>query len=265
MNLVLPPGADPGALTRLTEASLGVSARVLPRAQALERDAVTTATLLLQIPTALLATWDLADRMGLLTRVRTWLTQVRAEPATAGLVLELPGRPPRPLSTIRAGEILDAAQRAVGPETPDTCDWDAFLIHAGADRGPARDAWEALVRAGVRAYLDRASLRPGDDWARRLAEAMRRSRVFVVLVSDHWDQGWYNADEVARAVSLCRALPNRALVPVVLGDRPLPAHELPYGLAHVQPVHAGALPPGQLGAAVLDAVQAALGGRERGP
>jgi hypothetical protein len=203
-------------------------------------------------PVALLATFDLAERLQLLPRIQSWLDALRG---VAGASLRLDGHAPRPIAEITPGEVLDAATAATPAGGPEQFAWDAFVIHAGADRAAARRVWVAMKLAGLNPYLDRANLRPGADWPRRLQAAMNNTRVFVVLVSENWSTGWYNQAELASAVSLCRGDGARRLIPVVLGARPMPPHELPYDVSHIQPVHLGALPVAEGDAAVIAAVR----------
>lgn len=258
MKIVLPPGADPATYTDLTERLLDVPAAISAPPIAIEKDAMAVATLVLSLPSALLATWDLAERMGLLARVRAYLEALRRQPRSDEMAVALASGTTRRLADVTEGEVLDAAVAASPSGSPEDQDWDVFIIHAGPDREAARRIWTVLMARGVQAYLDGASLRPGHDWPHRLSAAMARTRVFVVLVSGNWAQGWYNEDEVARAISLCRAHPDRGLVPVVLGPNPLQPHELPYGLGHVQAVVVGAKVAGDGAVAVLDAVKSLL-------
>ena len=254
MILTLPSCAtlDPTAAT--TQAILGLPVTIAPSRDASRKDAAAIAAIALNVPVALLATYDLAERLGLLARVKAWLEALRAQ-AGEGATLDLPGRGPRPLADISPGEVLDAATVGVPPSRPEDLRWDAFIIHAGRDRDTARRLWQALKVAGLNPYLDRANLKPGADWSRSLAAAMAATRVFVVVVSADWQSGWYNEDELARAVALCRQDSSRMLVPVILGPRPMPADEMPYGIAHIQSIHLGALSPADGNAAVVAVVR----------
>ena len=195
-------------------------------------DPVAVAALVLSIPSALLATWDIAERLRLLPRAAAWLAALRALPGAARAHLELPSGP-RPLVDLSPAEVLDAAQAEGRPGGPEDYQWEAFLIHAGGDRAEARALWESLVGASVECFLDRASLRPGHDWPQRLLQGLAQSRVFVVLVGPGATMGWYNQDELARAVRLTRDDPRRALLPVLLPGAT--EADLPYGLGHIQP------------------------------
>ena len=105
--------------------------------------------------------------------------------------------------------------------------WDLFLAHAGPDAAVAERLFDLLIPHGRRVFLDRRSLRPGDDWDRELSRAQRDSRVTVVLVSGHTDQAYYQREEIAAAIDLARRH-GRRVVPVYLPGSDRDA--IPYGL-----------------------------------
>lgn len=195
-------------------------------------DPVALAALLLSIPGALLATWDLAERLRLVARINAWLDKLRALPGAAQAQLELSsGR--RPVMELSAADLLDEAQHEALAGSPGDYEWDTFIIHGSGDRVAARAVWETLVRHNISSFLDKASLRPGDDWPRRLLAGLQRTRVFVVIIGPGAAQGWYNHDELARAVQLTREDPRRALIPVLFDGATMV--DLPYGLGQIVP------------------------------
>jgi hypothetical protein len=259
MKLIFPRGLDCSDYTKATEQSLGVVPDIDKQSTDGTKDAIAVAALVLSVPSAILATWDIAERAGLLKRLNGWLQTLRNQPRAGEVGIQMPNGQTRQLTEVTPGELIEAANASFPAIAPDERDWDAFVIHASADRAMARRLWEALMIGGVEAYLDKASLRPGNDWQRRLAGAMARTRIYLVLVSTHWNGGWYNGDEVARAISLVREHADRQIVPVVLPGMPWKAHELPYGLAALMPIVLGDFPEEKHGAEVLRAVQELLG------
>ena len=107
-------------------------------------------------------------------------------------------------------------------------EWDFFIAHASADRGPAEALYELLKPAKV--FLDTKSLLLGDEWDRELPLAQSRSRITVVLVSSNTDQAYYESEEIASAIILGRQDKSKhRVVPVFLDDRP-DETKVPYGL-----------------------------------
>jgi hypothetical protein len=202
--------------------------------------------LVVSIPNALLATWDLAERLRLLHRVEVWLAALRALPGAAQAHFELSSGP-RYVADLSAADLLVEAQHEALTGSPGDYAWDTFIIHGSGDRVAARSVWETLVRQNISSFLDKASLRPGDDWPRRLLEGLQRTQVFVVIVGPGAAKAWYNHDELARAVQLTREDPRRALIPVLFDGATM--DDLPYGLGQIVPAH-----PEE----VVDAVRAKL-------
>ena len=116
-----------------------------------------------------------------------------------------------------------------------TAKHDVFIAYAGPDQPHARALHAALDTLGVRAFVDKLDLRPGDRWHEGIPTALRAARMVAVLVSRIWITGapWYAPDEVARAIELCRRWGVR-VVPVTLDG--ISGDELPYGLLPLVPI-----------------------------
>jgi tetratricopeptide (TPR) repeat protein len=101
-----------------------------------------------------------------------------------------------------------------------------FMAYAAPDADVAERLY-GLLAVESTVFLDRRSLRLGDDWDRELAAAQRRAEITVVLVSDHTEEGFYQREEIARAIDMARQGSHR-VVPLWLPgtDR----HAVPYGL-----------------------------------
>jgi tetratricopeptide (TPR) repeat protein len=102
-----------------------------------------------------------------------------------------------------------------------------FIAYAAPDAAVA-DRLSAVLTLGATVFLDRRSVRPGDDWDRELAAAQRRAEITVVLVSDHTEKSFYQREEIATAIDMARQGPHR-VVPLWL-SRTGPPDTLPYGL-----------------------------------
>ena len=109
--------------------------------------------------------------------------------------------------------------------------WDFFIAYASPDRRAAETLHD-LLSTVFRVFLDRRSLLPGDDWARRLSAAQDGAAVTLVLISPRTDAAYYQREEIARALDLARRedAPHR-VVPVLL-DAPGDPVDLPHPQVH---------------------------------
>jgi hypothetical protein len=110
--------------------------------------------------------------------------------------------------------------------------FDIYLAYASADR-PFAEELHRRLEPHCRVLFDR-NLAPGALWDVALPEALQAASTMVVLVSKQSADHWYHASEIARAVNLARAKPDRfRIIPVVLDGS-----ELPFGLERVQAIDA---------------------------
>lgn len=110
--------------------------------------------------------------------------------------------------------------------------WDFFIIHSSADARQAEELYK-LLSPPYRVFLDQKAIELSADWMRTLDAALRSSRVFVVLVSEHLDAAHFARDEINTAINLYRAdEQGRKIVSVLLGPRNKIA--LSYGLGILQ-------------------------------
>jgi hypothetical protein len=109
--------------------------------------------------------------------------------------------------------------------------WDFFIAYAHSDARAAEELY-GLLAEHAKTYLDARSLRLGDDWDLALRDAQLRSRVTLVLVSDHGDSAFYQREEIAAAIARARDHPSgHRVVPIYLDGTPKPTSEhVPYGL-----------------------------------
>jgi hypothetical protein len=108
--------------------------------------------------------------------------------------------------------------------------WIFFLAHAGADTAEAERLYDILSREYA-VFLDKRTLRLGDDWDTEIARAQRSARVTVVLISERYEYAYYLREEVASAIHLARSSPeDHRVVPVFLDGWPSSASGIPYGL-----------------------------------
>lgn len=109
------------------------------------------------------------------------------------------------------------------PAVPPTGSFDVFLSHPHTDAA----AVEALgVRleadAGLKVWLDRWVLVPGDRWQQPMARGLDQARTCAVFLGGATPAGWFR-EEIERALSRQARDPAFRVIPVVLpgGQRSL--------------------------------------------
>lgn len=101
-----------------------------------------------------------------------------------------------------------------------------FVAYALADLESAERIFSTLSARGFAAWLDRRKLLPGQDWPRRIQEAIESSDFFIACFSRHSvrKRGGFQA-ELRHALDCARRLPldDVFIIPVRLDDCLLPA------------------------------------------
>lgn len=111
--------------------------------------------------------------------------------------------------------------------------YDFFLAHAGKDSEKVEPIYDILSR-DFRVFLDRRSIQPGDNWNEVLPEALKQSKVIVLLLSMNSNGAYYLQEEIARAIQLQKDNPDLyRIVPVYLDGFPADIARVPYGLYRV--------------------------------
>jgi hypothetical protein len=97
--------------------------------------------------------------------------------------------------------------------------WDVFISHAGrdADKRFALQLWDLLDKPGIglRTFLDERSLRIGEDAGPQMTEAMKSSRVGLLLLSREFFQRDSTKEELGFLLKRA-ALQRIKLLPVFL-------------------------------------------------
>ena len=101
----------------------------------------------------------------------------------------------------------------------------AFICHAKEDRDKALIIYDELVRRNVDPWIDEKELFPGQDWDRAIQNAIVRSDVILILLSQRsvMKRG-YVQKEIRRALEAAQSIPDGKVfvIPVRLEEVELP-------------------------------------------
>lgn len=104
--------------------------------------------------------------------------------------------------------------------------WDFFLAHAGPDLEFAEKLY-ILLNGKARVFLDSKNLDYGDLWPIKLAEAVKKSLITVIIISENSNKAYYQREEIAIAIEMSRAEDDRhRVIPLYISTN----YETPYGL-----------------------------------
>lgn len=91
--------------------------------------------------------------------------------------------------------------------------YDVFLSYSSEDRDWATEITTALKDSGVSTWFDAHDIVPGDRWQTRIEEALRESRVLVLIVSPKSLNRPWTFFEIGAAVA-----DSKRIVPVLAED-----------------------------------------------
>lgn len=96
-----------------------------------------------------------------------------------------------------------------------------FLSYAESDEPLAEKVAEGLKDAGLNVWYDRREIMPGENWAAKIAKALRESRAMVVLLTP----AALRSKQVRRSIqyALGEEAYSHRVIPVLVG----PAEKLP--------------------------------------
>ena len=84
-----------------------------------------------------------------------------------------------------------------------------FLIHAHGDKKAVRKLCNCITRHNIKAWLDERELLPGQNWKREIRNAMLRSNIIIVCLSELFNkQGGYRYEELKIALEKASSLPD---------------------------------------------------------
>lgn len=206
-------------------------------AEGARADPLAVATFVLTIPPAILACWDLAERIQKIDAIRRWLGRLPA--GTSVAVSDAASGKSAVVTAGGGADKIDAAQVAklidVANASPQRPAWDLFFAYATPDAALAQEIYDALRARGLRTFFDRRELRAGEPWSFQLINAQASARGTVVLLSPDGDGAWYQQEEIQRAIALKRKY-QRFLIPLYRDGRPSDPEGIPYGLCQLEPL-----------------------------
>jgi len=130
---------------------------------------------------------------------------------------------------------------------------DVFISHTSADRPVAEAICRRLESCGLHCWLAPRNIALGAVWGAAIAEAIRRCKVMVVIISEQSQRSQQVVREVERAVAR-----QMLIMPVRIDDVPLTG-ALEYFLSHAQWLDAFPAPLDDYLTALGDSVQRCLG------
>ena len=95
--------------------------------------------------------------------------------------------------------------------------FDVFLSYSHKDEAAAIELASELQGQGVSVWLDRDSVRPGDDWDQKIHESLQQSSNVVMLVSVNSLTSQSTLYEMGMAVQHAREHPDVRILPVLIG------------------------------------------------
>eukprot|EP01018_Ginkgo_biloba_P008698 Gb_07631 [translate_table: standard] len=109
-------------------------------------------------------------------------------------------------------------QNADYTQPPPVANFDVFINHRGVvvKDNLASHIYDLLQFHGVRAFLDREELRPGEDFPDAIMEAIRSSSVHIAIFSPHYAE----SDWCLRELALMLKIPNSTIIPVFYNVTP---------------------------------------------
>ena len=104
--------------------------------------------------------------------------------------------------------------------------YDVFLSHSGPDKPAVEELAKRLIEKGIKPFLDKWNLIPGDPWQEALEEALIKSTACAVFIGPGGFSPWHN--EEMRAAVEHRVSGSRGgyrVIPVVLPGASRPGEE----------------------------------------
>jgi len=109
-----------------------------------------------------------------------------------------------------------------------------FISHASKDKAVARHLAHRLTDAGLKVWIPEDEILPGDNWAKKVGEALEESDLMVVLITPHAFESEWLKEEIQYALTSEHY--QGRLIPVFLGDNTETPTDVPWILRKLNPV-----------------------------
>jgi TIR domain len=109
-----------------------------------------------------------------------------------------------------------------------------FISHASKDAPVARQLAEELKAAGHSVWNPEKEVLPGDNWAKKVGQALEDADLIVVLVTRHA----FDSQAVTRDIQYALTAEHikGRLIPVYLGPESKPPTQMPWILQKLEPL-----------------------------
>jgi hypothetical protein len=112
-----------------------------------------------------------------------------------------------------------------------------FISHSSKDTPIARQLARRLSEAGLRVWIPEDEILPGDNWAKKVGQALEESDLMVVLVTPHAFESEWLKEDIQYALTAEQY--QGRLIPVFLGPQSETSSDVPWILRKLNPVQLG--------------------------
>jgi hypothetical protein len=131
-------------------------------------------------------------------------------------------RPNKAQQAMDTVEKLRITEPTIGDAYDRSPAFDVFMSYSRRDAPVVMPLYDALSERGLKVFMDKTSLAPGDPWPDRIDQAITRAKVFVPFISEAFNSSKYCTQEADLATILfARGQPT--LFPIRISDvEPVP-------------------------------------------
>jgi TIR domain len=109
-----------------------------------------------------------------------------------------------------------------------------FISHSSKDTTIARQLAHLLSEAGLNVWIPEDEILPGDNWAKKIGQALEESDLMVVLVTPQAFESEWLKEEIQYALTAGRY--KGRLIPVFLGSESATSPDVPWILRKLNSV-----------------------------